>query len=165
MTLCMALGLLSIVRAQTQERSLAERLLRPDMNLQNSAQNKKFVADVASVDKHATVATFYVENKRRDQSFAGTRDFSTTQFRSQSFHERDRTDVAAKKQSAASSMTYPTSSMEGLRSAHASHKSAGSRDFAGQRPFLGQGKSQKKLDRKNPPLTIKQVRELLNKNK
>jgi hypothetical protein len=39
------------------------------------------------------------------------------------------------------------------------------RIFAGNRPFLDQGKSQKALSRQNPPLTIEQVRELLNKNK
>ena len=33
----------SLVQAQEQERKLIDRLLRPDMTLQNSAQNKKFV--------------------------------------------------------------------------------------------------------------------------
>jgi hypothetical protein len=37
--------------------------------------------------------------------------------------------------------------------------------YSGNRPFLAQGKSQKALQRKNPPLTIEQVRELLNKDK
>jgi len=37
--------------------------------------------------------------------------------------------------------------------------------FADQRLFRAQGKSQKSFDRQNPPLTIDQVRELLNKNK
>ena len=39
------------------------------------------------------------------------------------------------------------------------------REYAGNRPFLGQGKSQKSLSAQNPPLTIEQVRELLNKSK
>jgi hypothetical protein len=38
-------------------------------------------------------------------------------------------------------------------------------DFAGKRPFLGQGKSQKALSQQDQPLSIEQVRELLNKNK
>ena len=37
--------------------------------------------------------------------------------------------------------------------------------FAGNRPFLGRGKSQKALSARDTPLTIEQVRELLNKNK
>ena len=39
------------------------------------------------------------------------------------------------------------------------------RDFPGTRPFLVQGKSQKALSQQDKPLTIDQVRELLNKNK
>jgi hypothetical protein len=159
------LGLLSTAAAQSQERSLVDRLLKPDMNLRNSAQNKKFLADGASVDKRATVTTFYLRKTTKEKSFAGTRDFSTKPAHSRSFHERNRTDVASKKRSSDSSATYPTSSASGVRNAHDSQKSAGSADFAGQRPFLAQGKSQKSLNRKNPPLTIEQVRELLNKNK
>jgi hypothetical protein len=37
--------------------------------------------------------------------------------------------------------------------------------FAGTRPFLGRGKSQKALSARDTPLTVEQVRELLNKNK
>jgi len=37
--------------------------------------------------------------------------------------------------------------------------------FAGNRPFLGQGKSQKALSAQDTPLTLEQVRELLNKSK
>jgi hypothetical protein len=39
------------------------------------------------------------------------------------------------------------------------------RDFASSRTFLDQGKSQKALSQQDKPLTIEQVRELLNKNK
>ena len=38
-------------------------------------------------------------------------------------------------------------------------------DFADQRHFTDRGKRQESLDRQNPPMTIDQVRELLNKNK
>jgi hypothetical protein len=44
-------------------------------------------------------------------------------------------------------------------------KKYATRDFAGNRPFLGQGKSQKALHAQDRPLTIDEVRELLNKNK
>jgi hypothetical protein len=39
------------------------------------------------------------------------------------------------------------------------------REYAGNRPFLDRGKSQKSLDAHDKPLTIEQVRELLNKSK
>jgi hypothetical protein len=44
-------------------------------------------------------------------------------------------------------------------------KKYATRDFGGNRPFLGQGKSQKALHSQDRPLTIDEVRELLNKNK
>ena len=60
---------------------------------------------------------------------------------------------------------YPTRTARGPRDAPQSDKKVASRSYAENRPFLDQGKSQKSLNRKNAPLTIEQVRELLNKNK
>ena len=77
---------LSCVHAQDQESKLVDRLLRPDTTLRNDAQNKQFSADGASINKKATVGTFYVQKKSNSKSFAGTRDFSARQFNSQSFH-------------------------------------------------------------------------------
>ncbi len=54
---------------------------------------------------------------------------------------------------------YPT------RTAAGSERSAPGREFAGNRPFLDEGKSQKSLNHQEAPMTIDQVRELLNKNK
>ena len=56
-------------------------------------------------------------------------------------------------------------SVRGVHETQDAHSATGTRTFAGQRPFQEDGKSQKSLDRQNPPLTIEQVRELLNKNK
>ena len=53
----------------------------------------------------------------------------------------------------------------GLRNAPQAGKKVASRVYPGNRPFLGEGKSQKSLNQQNAPLTIDQVRELLNKNK
>src|SRR5262245_17763842 len=75
------------VRGQDQEKKLVDRLLKPDMTLQNDAQNKKFTGDgSASINKRASIGTFYVHQKPRSKSFSGTRDFSTTQFYSQTYH-------------------------------------------------------------------------------
>jgi len=164
-TLCLAIGLLPIVQAQDQERSLVDRLLRPDTRLQNSAQNKKFLADGAPIDKRATVAAFYIHQKPKPARFAGARDFSTDQFASQSFRDGIRTNVPSQKQAASATAGYSTSSVSKLPNAPDSNKSTGKRTFADQRQFLDRGKSQKSLSRKNPPMTIERVRELLNKNK
>ena len=163
--ICSSVALLSVAQAQNQEGKLVDRLLRPNTTLQNSAQNKKVVITATTVNSRGTVGTFYVQPKSREKSFATTRDFSTRAVASRSFHGRDRTNISSPNQILNSQTTYPTSSEPELRPAHDSEKSIASRSFANQRTFLDQGKSQKALNRQNPPLTIEQVRELLNKNK
>ena len=126
---------------------------------------QKFLADGAAVDKRATVSAFYIQQKPKPASFARMRELSTGRFSSRSSYDGNRTNVAAQKQAKNSPDSYSTSSVTKLRNAPDGQKAKDSRTFADQRPFLDRGKSQKSLDRQNPPLTIEQVRELLNKNK
>jgi hypothetical protein len=157
---------LSCVHAQDQERKLVDRLLRPDMTLQNSEQKKKFIADGTSINKKASVGTFYVEKKSNSKTFAGTADFSTQRFNSRSFHgSRTAFENSPQQPAGNSRPAYPTKSAHGPRDAPQSNKKVASRAYAENRPFLDQGKNQKSLNRQNAPLTIDQVRELLNKNK
>jgi len=156
---------LPCVRAQDQENKLVNRLLRPDMTLQNKAQNKKFIADGTSINKKATVGTFYLQKKSNAKRFSGTRDFPARQFLSQDFHGARSASGISSQPIGNSQSAYATRVARGLRDANQSDKKVASRSFAGERPFLDQGKSQKALNRQNPPLTIEQVRELLNKNK
>jgi hypothetical protein len=162
---CLAISWPPTAPAQGQERALVDRLLRPDTTLQNHAQNKKFLADGAAIDKRATVSAFYIQQKSKPASFAGIRERSTGRFNSRSFYDGNRANVSAQKQAKNSSDSYSTTSVTKLRNAPDIRKVQNSRTFADQRPFLDRGKSQKSLDRQNPPLTIEQVRELLNKNK
>jgi hypothetical protein len=156
----------SFAHAQDQEGKLVERLLRPDMTLQSTAQNRKFIADGASINKRATVGAFYVQPRSSSKSFSNTRDFSTRQVNSQSFRgTRTTFDTSSQQPIGGSQPAYSDRAARGVRDAPQADKAAASRVFAGNRPFLGQGKSQKALNRKNAPLTIEQVRELLNKNK
>ena len=53
----------------------------------------------------------------------------------------------------------------GIRVAPESTATVTVREFPGTRPFLVRGKSQKALQAHNRPLTIEEVRELLNKSK
>jgi hypothetical protein len=161
------LAVLCSARAQDQERKLIDRLLKPDMTLQNDAQNKKFMRDgSASINKQATVGTFYVHQKPRSKNFAGARDFSTTQFNSQTYHGgRSAYEVSSQQTIMNSRSAYANQTARGVRDAPQSGKKVASRAYAGTRPFLGEGKSQKSLNQQNAPLTIDQVRELLNKNK
>jgi len=158
---------LCCIRAQDQEKKLVDRLLKPDMALQNDAQNKKFVGDgSASINKRASVGAFYVHQKPRSKNYSGTRDFSTTQFYSQTYRGgRTGYEVSSQQTLANSKATYGNQTARGVRDAPQSGKKVASRAYAGNRPFLDEGKSQKSLNRQNEPLTIEQVRELLNKNK
>ena len=136
------------------------------MTLQNDAQNKKFVGDGSvSVNKRANVGTFFIHQKPRSKSFSGTRDVSTTQFYSQTYHGGRTAYVSSQQTFANSKATFANQTAAGVRDAPQSGKKVASRAYAGNRPFLDEGKSQKSLNRKNESLTIEQVRELLNKNK
>ena len=135
--------------------------------MQNDAQNKKFIGDgSASINKRANVGTFYVHRKPRSKDFSGTRDFSTTQFYSQTYHGgRTAYETSSPQTLANYKAPYANQTARGFRDAPQSGKKVASRAFAGSRLFLDEGKSQKSLNRQNEPLTIEQVRELLNKNK
>ena len=136
------------------------------MTLGNPVQNKKFIADRTSVNKQATVGTFYVQKKSDSKSFAGTRDFSAQQFDSQPFRgQRSASGISSQQAIGNSRPAYATQTAHGLRDASQSDKKIVSHAYAENRPFLDKGKSQKALTRKNKPLTIEEVRELLNKNK
>ena len=146
---------------------MLDRLLKPDMTLQNDAQNKKFAGDGSSpINKRATVGTFYVHQKTRSKNFSGTRDFSTTQFYSQAYHSGRKGYETSSQQGITSARSpYANQTARGVRDAPQSGKKVATRGYAGNRPFLDEGKSQKSLNQQNAPLTIDQVRELLNKNK
>ena len=163
-----ALGVaaLSCARAQDQERKLVDRLLRPDMDLKNEAQHKKFIADGTSINKRATVGTFYDQKKSNQKSFSAIGQFLTNPFNSHSFHsKRSVFDVSSQQGMGNSRSAYANQTARGTRDAPQSDKKVALRSYAGNRPFLDEGKSQKSLNQQNAPLTIDQVRELLNKNK
>jgi hypothetical protein len=157
----------SIAQAQEQERKLVDRLLSPDTSLANPAQTKKFTADRKSTDKQANVGTFYIQKKSSPKSFSTTtRNFRAGQFHSRSFpggqhsaNDSSRTEIV----NARSSVS--TLSARGVRETSDARKVVDSHDYSGERQFLDRGKSQKSLERHNPPMTIDEVRELLNKNK
>jgi hypothetical protein len=163
--ICLLLVCVSPLRAQEQERKLIDRIVKPDMTLQNDAQNKKFAANGSFVDKRARVDTFYLQKKSNSKNFAATRDFSAKQYDARSFAAGQGATANISSRTVVPNSHYSTAPASGLDQAHDVKKRKETNDFAGDRPFLDQGKSQKSLSRKNPPLTIEQVRELLNKNK
>jgi hypothetical protein len=151
--------------AQHQEPSLVDRLLRPNMELQNNAQGKKFVTNSAVIERSGTVGTFFLRPTRHEKSFADVPVLTATKYPSRSFHEDAAAATSLQNRNVNAPANISTSSVRDIHNTYDAHNATVSRSFAGQRPFQEQGKSQKSLDRQNPPLTIEQVRDLLNKNK
>ena len=140
--------------------------MEPDMSLENEAQNKQFTADKTSVNKKARVSTFYMEKKRQQKDYSGTRDFRSGEFNTENYNQPDQPvarSVAGK--TAAQSNYYDSTKAAKTKQVYDQNKTRKSREYAGNRPYLEKGKSQKSLNRKNRPMTIDEVRELLNKNK
>jgi hypothetical protein len=166
LAICLLLLPLCCIHAQEQERKLVDRIMKPDMGLANDAQNKKFTADRTSVNKRAQVNTFYVQQGSRAKSFSGTGEFSAKQFGAATYNNGDSAVARNLSDKNAQSWTYSAASKSHhTGAAYDQKKAQSSRDYAGNRPYLEQGKSQKFLNRKNRPMTINEVRDLLNKNK
>jgi hypothetical protein len=156
-----------IAAAQKQETKLIDRLLRPNTALSNSAQNKKFVAaGGSSFDKRVRTRNFYTREKTLSKLFPGERTFTPQQFAARHFRMSDSSaNIATRTELTKNDRMISMPAVPGIRVAPESNASIPAREFADNRPFLGRGKSQKALQAQNRPLTIEQVRELLNKSK
>ena len=163
-TICLTCLCVSASWAQQQEPSLVDRLLRPNLELQNNAQGKKYVASSAVVKHRGSVGTFLLQPNRVEKSFADTPALASTKYPSRSVSSERK---GFSTQDRAVTVPDPVGSfaVRDIHSAYAPQKTGASRMFVDQHSYREQGKSQKSLDRKNPPMTIDQVRELLNKNK
>jgi hypothetical protein len=152
--------------AQEQEGKLVDRILKPNMSLVNSAQNKQFRTVGASVVKRAPSKSFDTTNKSLAKPFAGERAFSAQQFAARPFQAGDAAaNVSTRSAPPKTEIVYVASAADSTRVAPENGNSLPVTRFAGDRPFLGRGKSQKALSARDTPLTIEQVRELLNKSK
>ena len=152
--------------AQEQEGKLVDRILKPNMSLVNSAQNKQFRTAGASVAKRAPSKSFNTANKSLAKPFPGERAFSARQLATRPFQAGDATaNISTRSELTKTDMVYVASAADGTRVTPENGNSLAVTSFAGNRPFLGRGKSQKALSARDTPLTIEQVRELLNKNK
>ena len=159
---------ISTASAQNQERRLIDRLLKPDMELANAEQNKRFSDNrPGSFDKAARTATFYSPQKAVTKSFPGERTLTPREFAARHFRAGDSAAyISSRSQPPKSDTMIATpAATAGTRVASESNASAPVHEYADNRPFLGKGKSQKSLRALDKPLTIEQVRELLNKSK
>ncbi len=154
-----------IALGQEQEGKLLNRLLKPDMTLANSAQDKAFHADGASIDKKASVSVFRSARGTSTRAFGDQREFASGEFAARHFRDGGAAaNLSTRNQIDRLKVIFATTNAA-VRDDVESSKVATTSEFAGQRPFLGRGKSQKALRAHDTPMTIEQVRELLNKNK
>ncbi len=155
------------VSAQEQEGKLMDRLLKPDMSLQNGAQTKQFVATGAATTKTAPTKTFQFSQRWRSKKFSGVREIQPVEFQTTtSRYQRRAANLRTRNELTEARTSYAAGAYSDVRSAADAQKAvATSESNDSRRPFLVQGKSQKSLSAKDQPLTLEQVRELLNKNK
>lgn len=160
------LAVVSATFAQEQESKLVDRILKPNMSLANSAQNKEFRTTGTSIVKQAPSKSFCTPDKSLATSFSAGRPFSARQFAPRHFRAGEVTaNISTRTHLTKTDPIHVAPSAYGTRAAPENSRNLTVAPFAGNRPFLGRGKSQKALSAQDRPLTIEQVRELLNKNK
>lgn len=150
--------------AQEQERKLVDRLLKPDLSLSNPAQNKKFAGtDASAANKEFVAKPFYSGKERPAKGFADVKDFFTSAFGTWTFSRGNAIHRSANQDWIDARRSFETKQSTLSRTPSEATKSAPVRDYADQRPFRGKGTRQEILSQQNHPLTIDEVRELLNK--
>jgi hypothetical protein len=160
---CLAISA-GLVQAQEQENKLIDRIMRPDMSLSNPAQNKKFVAaEGTSINRKFETKSFYSGQEHTSKPFAGIRNFFARTFGAKRF-SHDQTAAMANAESSYAKRQALTKTSSLMRTAPEQSQTAATRAYADNRPFLAKGTRQEILNKKNHPLTIDEVRELLNKN-
>ena len=136
------------------------------MTLQNTAQNKKFSARIQAFDKQAEVRTFFVTKEPRTKEYVDQREFSAKEFAAHHFRDGEMTStMQTRAQRVKAFAVDEGTGALSVRDMPGGSKKVAISEFASSRPFLDKGKSQKILSQHDTPLTIEQVRELLNKNK
>ena len=147
-----------------QERGLLQRIMSPDRTMRYDPAIKKFTASGATLDKHATLRTFGFSKPASTKAFV-SKDFAgAAGFGTRDFAKRDRAATDGSRVATDSSRAFGTRDVA-VRAAPAADRTFATRD-AKPRPFLVQGKRQDTLDEwaREHPMTIQEVRELLNKN-
>lgn len=165
MSLAFSAGVATI-HAQEQEAKLVDRILRPNMALVNSAQNKQFAAAGTLATKKVPARTLWTRDRPAAKSFAAGPASLPGQFATRRYGAQDETaNIPARSPLTKPDIVSVASTAQSSRVALETSRNVAATPFPGSRQFSGQGKSQKALRARDTPLTIEQVRELLNKNR
>jgi hypothetical protein len=152
--------------AQEQEGKLLDRLLKPNTSLKNPAEGKQFVgAKAVSADKQLSPPSFSFPEKPPPKAFPDQHAVAPKKVAARNFDSgRSVADLSTRGRVPKADTSISPPAVQ-VQVAPENGTTTPTREFAGSRPFLAEGKSQKALRTKNKPLTIEQVRELLNKSK
>jgi hypothetical protein len=152
--------------AQEQESKLIDRLLKPNTSLKNPAEGKQFATpNAAPTGKRISSPGFSFREKAQPKSFPDQRTVTPKEIPVSHFHAGNSVaDLSPRSRPPRTDTTITPPGVQ-VQIAPESGTTIPGREFSGSRPFLAEGKSQKSLRTKNKPLTIEQVRELLNKSK
>lgn len=162
---CVSLLGVALANAQEQEKKLLDRLLKPDMTLQNESQGKQFIPAGGTITKTARTKSFFFFKRRPEKEFAGVRKFVPKRFPTENFRfANQEAKLRSRNELAQLDAPYETATYK-TRKAIDADKTAKALAYPRARPFLVKGKSQKSLSAQHPQMTIDEVRELLNKNK
>ena len=153
--------------AQTQEKKLVDRLLRPDTSMVNPAQEKAFASrGNVSFEKRVPPRSFSSPEKTLTKPFSGELALTPQQIAARNFRMSNASaNLSTRTEFAQKNRILSPPPARGIGVAPESTEAAPVREFSGNRPFPGRGKSQRALQAYNRPLSIEQVRELLNKSK
>ena len=117
-------GSIALAVGQEQERKLIDRLLKPDLSLQNPAQEKKFVAGGGTTTKQARTKSFYVADRRAEKEVA-TGKFRTKEFGTRaSRYDRAEANLKSGHAVAKTTVPYSTGDYSGVKPARERDKAA-----------------------------------------
>jgi hypothetical protein len=152
--------------AQQQDRKLMDRLLKPDTTLVSPEQNKQFAFRGTTMTKTAPTKSFYVPGRSDEKRFTATSEIAPSSYRTNASPDANRPAILPSRSAAPTSENrYPVRDYTNAHSLADAEKTVDTSAYSGTRAFLVRGKSQKALSAHDKPLTIDEVRELLNKNK
>ena len=152
--------------AEDQERKLIDRLLRPDMTLINPAQDKQFSGAGGTVaNKNVEAKPFYSGDELATMNFAGIKDFAAKKLRAKTLSNVERAGASDRRADCARLEISLAKSNSFIRTTSDEAKRVETRSYSGSHAFRGKGTRQEILRQQDRPLTIEEVRQLLNKNK
>ncbi len=166
MAACLGLAALP-AGAQQQERTLLDRIDKRDENLTVSYQDKAFLTGKKAVSKgEARVSQFHFSDRVNTKTYNAKAYNAGQHWQGDFKFATDKASTTSARVIPNASKNYATEDVA-VREAAQAEKTYRSRDY-GTREYQGRGSVQGALDAENAPkepLTVDQVRELLNKNK